>query len=350
MVPRLPPLFERITALWFLSLPPMMLRSFVGAPRISPDGLRLDLEVQALLWLIGAMRLPEIAGGDVASARRSMERTAPVLDVDRSLDVATYDRFVPGAVGPLRARVYTPRGVRSGSAPALVFFHGGGWVLGSVDTHDGVCRALARGSGTIVVSIDYRLAPEHPFPAARDDAVAATRWVLANARSLGVDPARVAIGGDSAGGNLAAAAAQGLRGESLRPAFQLLVYPATDLTRSQPSHEFFREGYFLTRASIDWYLECFAPDPATHEDPRGSPLFATDLAGLPPAFVVTAGFDPLRDEGRAYADKMRAAGVRVEYECFEGAVHGVLSMAGGLRIGARMLEMTTARLRNSLAG
>jgi acetyl esterase len=194
-------------------------------------------------------------------------------------------------------------------------------------------------SGAVVVSVDYRRAPEHPFPSPGEDAIAATRWVLQHARSLGLDPSRVAVGGDSAGGNLAAVVSQALRGEAVRPAFQLLVYPATDLTRSHPSHRFFRDGYFLSGASVDWYLQLFAPDPATHTDPRGSPLHARDLSGLPPALVLTAGFDPLRDEGRAYADKMRDAGVRTEYVCLEGAVHGVLSMAGALRVGARMLTL-----------
>jgi acetyl esterase len=267
--------------------------------------------------------------------------------------VVSYGRSIPGAAtstgaAALEARVYKTAGTR-GEGPGLVFFHGGGWVLGSLDSHDGICRWLARNAGVTVVAVDYRLAPEHPFPASSEDATAATRWVLERAPSLGIDPARVAVGGDSAGGNLAAVAAQALRGDRLRPAFQLLVYPATDLTRSHPSHKHFSSGYFLTKASIDWYRDHFAPDPATHTDPRGSPLFAPDLSGLPPAFVVTAGFDPLRDEGRAYADKMRAANVAVEYACVEGAIHGVLSMAGGLRVGAEMLSMAGDRLKRGLA-
>jgi acetyl esterase len=347
MTVRLPPPLERAIALSFLSFPPPVLRTIVGPPRVSPDGLLLDVQVQALLWLIEAMRVPQLASGAVATARRNMERSAPVLDVPRTPDVATYDRFVPGASGPLLARVYIPRGTAA-AAPALAFFHGGGWVIGSILTHDGICRALARDARVVVVSIDYRLAPDHPFPAGREDAITATRWILANAGSLGVDSSRVAVGGDSAGGNLAALTAQALRGDKLRPAFQLLAYPATDLTRSQPSHQLFRDGYFLDRASIGWYLQHYAPDPVIHTDPRASPLFAGDLSGLPPAFVVTAGFDPLRDEGRAYAEKMRAAGVPTEYACVDGAVHGILSMAGALRAGAHMLELTAVKLREGL--
>jgi acetyl esterase len=326
-------------AFTFLSQPPPVLRNIVGPAKKSPDGLVLDVQVQALMWLLTTMQIPEIAGGDVESARRNVERSAPILDIAPAYDVAAYDRAVPGAEGALMARIYTPPAAKGGAAPGLIYFHGGGWVLGSRASYDRVCRALARMSGVIVVSVEYRLAPEHPFPAPGEDAIAAARWVLQNARSLGMDPLRVAVGGDSAGGNLAAVVSQALRGDAVRPAFQLLVYPATDLTRNHPSHKFFREGYFLTRSSMDWYLDHFAPDPATYTDPRGSPLHAADFSGLPPALVLTAGFDPLRDEGRAYADKMRAAGVRTDYVCLEGAVHGVLSMAGVLRVGAQMLTL-----------
>jgi acetyl esterase len=345
MALRFPPLVERAMAFTFLSQPPPVLRTIIGPAQKSPDGLVLDLQVQALAWLIATMRIPELASGSVASARKVVERSAHILDVGHVPEVAAYDRAVPGAEGPLMARVYTPPGARGGAAPGLIYFHGGGWVLGTRDTYDRVCRALARVSGVIVISVEYRLAPEHPFPAPGEDAVAAARWVLENARSFGMDPLRVAVGGDSAGGNLAAVVAQALRGDAVRPAFQLLVYPATDLTRSQPSHKFFRDGYFLSGSSVNWYLERFAPDPATHTDPRGSPLHARDCSGLPPALVLTAGFDPLRDEGRAYADKMRAAGVKTEYVCLEGAVHGVMSMAGALRVGARMLTLAGEGLR-----
>jgi len=199
------------------------------------------------------------------------------------------------------------------------------------------------------VSVDYRLAPEHPFPAATEDAIATARWVLENAPRLGLDAARIAVGGDSAGGNLAALASIGLRDAERRPAFQLLVYPATDLTRGSPSHAMFADGYFLGKAAIDWYLGHYLRDPADAKNPLASPLLAHDLSRLPPALVITAGFDPLRDEGKAYADKMRAAGVDVELACFEGQMHGFLFLGAALRESVRAVDLAAARLREALA-
>jgi acetyl esterase len=204
-------------------------------------------------------------------------------------------------------------------------------------------------ANAIVVSVDYRLAPEHTFPAAVDDALAATRWVLRSAASLGVDPAAVAVGGDSAGGTLAAVVAQCMRGEEMRPAFQLLIYPVTDVRGGTPSREYFREGYLLSGRAIDWYMNHYLPDPATYTDPRASPLLAHDLSGLPPALVMTAGFDPLRDEGRYYADKMKSAGVGVEYVCSEGSVHGFFNTSGLLRESQRMMALAAERLQSALA-
>ncbi|MDP9035708.1 MAG: alpha/beta hydrolase, partial [Myxococcota bacterium] len=234
------------------------------------------------------------------------------------------------------------------TAPGLVWFHGGGWVLGSLASAHRVCGALAKRAGVVVVSIDYRLAPEYPFPAGALDAIAATRWILETAPSLGIDPRAVAVGGDSAGGNLAALAAQALRSEPRRPAFQLLVYPATELTRSHESHRLFAEDYILSKRAMDWYLGHYLPDPESASDPAASPFFATDLSGLPPALVLTAGFDPLRDEGRAYADKMRAAGVEVEHACAAGLVHGFLAMTGSIGEAGRALDLAALRLRTAL--
>jgi acetyl esterase len=208
---------------------------------------------------------------------------------------------------------------------------------------------LASKAGVAVVSVDYRLAPEHRFPAAVDDAVSATRWVLANAASVGVDPEAVAVGGDSAGGTLAAVVAQALRGEARAPSFQLLVYPLTDLRGGTASRAYFRDGYFLTERSIDWYTQQYIPDVAQHTDPRASPLLAHDFAGLPPALVVTAGFDPLRDEARDYADRMRAAGVEVEYLCSDGSMHGYFHTSGAIRESARVIDIVASRLRGALS-
>jgi len=199
------------------------------------------------------------------------------------------------------------------------------------------------------VSVDYRLAPEHPFPAGLEDALAATRFVLEHGSSMGIEPRAVAVGGDSAGGNLSAVVAQTLRREPRRPAFQLLVYPATDCTRSMPSHQHFREGLVLTERSIAFFTENYLPAKSFETDPRASPLFASDLRGLAPALVLTAGFDPIRDEGQAYAEKMRAAGVEVEQVCAEGSVHGFLNMTGALPEAARMLDLVVARLQKVLS-
>jgi acetyl esterase len=345
---RFPVAVERAVATGLLSLPPSVLRHLVGAPRHSPDGLTLDLQLQTLLWLIETLKVPNLVGGPVNEARRSLDRSAPTLDVLPALDVAAYDRSVQGADGLLRTRVYVPDSVR-GSAPGLVYFHGGGWVVGSIESHDRACRALASRAGIVVASVDYRLAPEHPFPAAADDAVAATRWILANAASLEMDPKAIAVGGDSAGGNLTAVVCQALRKDALRPAFQLLVYPGTDMTRSLPSHQMFKESFFLSKAASDWYLGLYMGKSGLERDPRASPLFVDDLSGLPPALVITCGFDPLRDEGKAYADKMRAAGVEVEAVCFEGQMHGVLMLGAAIRDGARMLDLAASRLQSSLA-
>jgi acetyl esterase len=341
--------FERAVARTFFGLPQPLLRRVVGEPVRSPEGYELDLQGQAQISLMRLTRQRELHEGSVESGRRVMEYIGPLLEMRGFDDVLTVDRTVPGADGLRRARIYTPvRGDRAG-APGLVWFHGGGWVIGSIESHDGICRALASRSGVVVVSVDYRLAPEHPFPAAPDDAVAATSWVLDNAGSLGVNPAAVAVGGDSAGGNLAALVTLKLRGASRVPAFQMLIYPATDLTRSQPSHRSFGEGFMLPEPAMKWFLRHYLPDPQLERDPRASPLFAPDLSGLPPALVVTAGFDPLRDEGRAYADRLRDAGVAVEYVCSEGSMHGFLHTAGAIDESARVLDLVALRLREALA-
>jgi len=287
--------------------------------------------------------------GGVAKARRRLDRHGGTLDVRGVADVRTYDRTVRGAAGPRRARVYTPAGIRTMAAPALVFFHGGGYALGSIESHDGLCRGLASKARVVVISVDYRLAPEHPFPAAVDDAIAATRSVLDEASSLGIDPNAVAVGGDSAGGCLATVVAQALKSAPLRPAFQLLIYPVTDATRRAASHQVFGEGLMLTERSMAWFTESYLPSPALATDPRASPLLASDVSGLPPALVLTAGFDPLRDEGRAYAERMRAAGVDVEYVCSEPSVHGFINMAGVLREPAQMFSLIADRLQRALS-
>lgn len=236
-------------------------------------------------------------------------------------------RTVPGAAGPLEARHYLPEA--AAGAPLLLFFHGGGFVAGDLDTHDEPCRLLARHTGHQVLSVGYRLAPEHPFPAAIEDALAVFRWAAGHAAELGADPARVSVGGDSAGANLAAVLCQLTAGEARRPAAQLLIYLPTDHGTPRPSHQLFDEGYLLSMADraayYDHYLRGTGADT---EEPRVSPLRARDLSGLPPALVVVAGFDILRDESRAYARALREAGTRCEVVEAPTLAHGFINLTG----------------------
>jgi acetyl esterase len=257
------------------------------------------------------------------------------------------EEMVPVQGGSIRARIYWPHSAPSAAAPGLVYFHGGGWVQCDLDTHDSLLRALADQSGVVVASIDYRMAPEHKFPVPFDDALAATRWVAANAQRLGIDPARLAVGGDSAGGNLAAAVTQALRdagGPALR--FQLLLYPVTDLASEHESRRLYGHGYWLD--NMPFYTDAYIRRSDDRLDPRASPLRARSLAGLPAALVVTAEYDPLRDEGRAYADALGAAGVPVEYVCAPSMIHGFLSLHPILPAGARGVADCAARLRRGL--
>jgi len=235
---------------------------------------------------------------------------------------------IPALHGTIPARIYTPKTLRGkdGLAPCLVFFHGGGWVIGNLDTHDVACRQLAHEGELIVISVDYRLAPEHRFPAAVDDAIIATKWIAANARQYGIDAARLIVGGDSAGGNLAAVVALDARdGNGPAIAGQLLIYPATEFSRKHASHHEPDTSILLTHSGIDWFVNHYMGD-ADISDWRASPARATTLAALPPAYVLTAGADPLRDEGDEYAARLKEAGVPVTYKHFPGQFHGFFTM------------------------
>jgi acetyl esterase len=230
--------------------------------------------------------------------------------------------------GPVPLRLYRPAGVADAEPlPVYVSFHGGGWVMGDLDTHDVVCRQLAAQSGACVVSVDYRLAPEHKFPAAAHDAWAAVRWIVAHAAQLDLDPGRLAVGGESAGATLAAVVAL-LARDAGAPAIalQVLLYPVTDLAAETRSYAQFADGYMLTRDAMRWFKAQYLAKPEDAADWRASPLRAPSLAGLPPALIITAGFDPLRDEGEAYAERLRAAGVTVDYVCYGGMIHGFVPM------------------------
>jgi len=305
-------------------------------------------EVQTILDFIAAAEGPAREQLDPAELREGYAALSLVESRAEMASVA--DRVVPGPAGDIPVRVYVPSDA-PGPRPVLVYFHGGGWVIGSVDTHDGTVRSVAEGSGATVVSVDYRLAPEHPFPAAIDDCLAAVRWVVDNAADLGVDPARLALGGDSAGGNLAAIAAHELLaagGPDVR--FQLLIYPVTDGTMSHPSVDENADGYFLTKATMAWFWQQYVGD-GDATGPRVSPLHAADevLAASPPALVITAQYDPLRDEGEAYAARLAAAGVDVTATRYDGVIHGFFSMRDLVPEGKAAVDEACEALRTALA-
>ena len=302
-------------------------------------------QIQLMLHLFVALKKKHTHELSVERARRELDQNSMVFaPARRSLDRIEERRTDTGVM----VRIYQPRGLRD-DAPAVVFFHGGGFVLGGLASHDPQCRVIADDCACVVVAVDYRLAPEHPFPAAADDATAAFRWVVANAASLGIDPKRIAVMGDSAGGNLSAVVALDTRNEAVRPCFQLLVYPATDMTRSFASHRTLGKGYFLEKLTMDWFLDRYVPNVADHTHPRASPIFAESLTGLPPAFVMTAGFDPLRDEGQAYAAKLTEAGVSVEHRCYGSLVHGFLNMSGTIEAARTPMLDAVHALRRAFA-
>jgi acetyl esterase len=246
------------------------------------------------------------------------------------------DGGLTGPGGEIGFRRYRPIGAEAGRLPTLIYYHGGGFVIGNIETHDSTCRRLANQSRCQVISIDYRLAPEHPFPAATDDGIAAFRHIRDNAAAFGADPARIAVGGDSAGGTIAAVICQAMRdaGEAM-PAFQTLIYPGTDSSKQSDSRRQFAEGYILTRELIDWFWDAYSPEGTDQADLRLSPLLAKTVKGLPPAFVLTAGYDPLRDEGRAYADRLIDAGVKTTYVNYPGTVHGFFTLTRFLKEGLK---------------
>ncbi len=279
----------------------------------------LDPEIQLMLETTGGS-LPDVRTQPLDAVRRVYDMSAGISTIELA-DIS--DMTIPGPGGDLPIRVYRPAG--EGVKPALVYFHGGGWVIGSLASHDGACRRLAEVSGCVVVAVDYRLAPEHPFPAAFDDSYAATKWVVAEAASLKIDPARVGVAGDSAGANLAAAVALKARDEG-GPALavQVLIYPATRFDAETPSMIRNAEGYGLTTAAMRWFSAQYIPDPAMRQSPLASVMNAKSVAGLPQAFVVTAEFDPLCDEGEDYAKRLHDAGVPVRAIRYDGTIHGFL--------------------------
>lgn len=322
-------------------------RWVAGRP-IVREGRTLDGQVQIALALRKLVRLASIGDESVKRARRELELQAHVF-APRHPPMARIENLrIDGPGGPIPIRVYWPAGVAAPS-PALVYLHGGGWVLGSLRTHAASCQSLAADARCVVIAVDYRLAPEHPFPAAPDDALAAFRHVMREAGALDLDASRIAVGGDSAGGNLAAVVALETRTDALRPCFQLLIYPAVDLTMSFPSVRSLGRGFFLEKEDMDATRGRYLRSPADARDPRASPWFASDLSGAPAACVLTAGFDPLRDEGDAYAKRLRDAGVAVSHRCYDSLFHGFFGATGAIRATREPYEDAISALRNAFA-
>jgi acetyl esterase len=348
--PRLSPRIEHRILRTACRLPAGLQRALFGPPR-RIDGQVLSAEMQALLRL-AILAGEEFEGANLspAQARVRMRAGAEAAAGPRDSLPVSGDVAIPGPAGMIPARLYEPPGAGLEDRPLVVYFHGGGWVLGDLETHDSVCRFLALNAAVAVLSVEYRLAPEHPFPAAVEDAFAAFGWAATEHARLGADPSRIAVAGDSAGGNLAAAVARLARdGEGPSPAMQVLLYPVTDAVGGQESRDTFAEGFLLTKAEMDWFEGHYLPPDADREDPRVSLGQAGDLSGLPPAYVATAGFDPLRDEGEAYAIAMREAGVAVALRRHPGLIHGFANMTAISRDAhSAMLELCGA-LRVGLA-
>jgi len=347
-LPRFPPAVEHRILRLACNLPPRLQRLLFGAPP-QLDGQTLAPDIQALLRIAALARGDSLAeGAEPVDARAQRRYEAEVVAARPRPQMARVEEVeIPGPAGRIPARLFVPHSPAE-SLPLLVYYHGGGWVIGDLETHDAPCRFLAANSGAQVLAVDYRLAPEHPFPAAVEDACAAYAWATGYPGDPPLAAERVAVGGDSAGANLAAAVClQARKGGMPPPAMQLLIYPITDCTRQLPSRDLFREGFLLTRRDMDYFEDRYLPAGTDRGDPRVSVLQAEDLSNLPPAYVATAGFDPLRDEGEDYAERLREAGVAVALRRHSGLVHtfanltaicpsarqAMLEAAGALRMG-----------------
>lgn len=309
----------------------------------------LDPDCQKVHALYTMAKRPPLEQQTPPEAREGMRRSRPFLQPDAP-DVGEIKNLAcPGPAGPIPLRLYRPKAPnRGGATGALIYYHGGGWVIGDLDSHDVLCRDLANLSGEAVISVDYRLAPEHRFPAATDDAVAAARWIAANASGLGIDATRLAVGGDSAGGNLAAVVSLALRGEvPLR--FQLLIYPAVDAVEKRASVTRNAEVLPLTDRAMSWFYEHYSGGADVRRDWRMSPIFAASHKGLPPAIVMTAGYDVLMDEGIAYADVLEKAGVAVTRKHYPGMIHGFIGMGKMVAVANEATRDGAAALKAALA-
>jgi acetyl esterase len=333
------------TARTLMKLPRPIIRRLAGDP-VVVNGRTLDPEMQLILKL-ERLEGPGVETLAISKGRQQIVSSARLAGGSQPIGAVT-DRTIDGPGGPLSLRFYTPRGL-TGPAAALVFFHGGGWIYGDLDSHDALCRFLAEEAQVRVIAVDYRLAPEAPFPAAFDDCWAAWEWITDHAQGIGVDAGRLAVGGDSAGGNLAALVAQhAAHSDGVAPAFQLLIYPATDFVDLSESRMTYADGFYLTKAFMDLAEENYLVGNEDKADKRLSPLHQ-EPTGVAPAYVVTAGFDPLLDEGKAYADKMTAAGVPVEYVSEGGLIHGFANMVGLGSSAPRAVRRAAAALQRGLS-
>lgn len=306
----------------------------------------LDPQAQSFLDQMVSLRAPQLHTLSPEDARKAFDMLAQLPGLKPQAVAKVEDQLIPGPGGQIPVRFYTPQG--RAPFPVLVFFHGGGFVIGSIELYDEFCRALTNGAGCIVMSVGYRLAPEHKFPAAVEDCYAATKWVAVNARAIGGDSMRIAVGGDSAGGNLAAVVALMARDKGTVPlVLQVLMYPTTNLAHDTPSAQENANDYLLTRDDMFWFRSLYLSSDADRNNPYVSPLRAQDLHGLPPALVITAEYDPLRDEGEAYATRLREAGVTVVCTRYNGMIHGFLSLPFDQSRKGR--QEVTAALRSAFA-
>jgi acetyl esterase len=298
---------------------------FLDGHRIRLGSRVMDAKAQIVGEFVKAIRVPGHFP-PLPELRQQLRTMVTLMDEPAPALPRVEAIRIPGPAGEIPARVYAPHAAAA-PRPTVAYFHGGGWVQGDLETHHGLCARLARHAGVLVVAVDYRLAPEHKFPAAVDDCLAAYRWLRTGGRDIGIDSARVAVAGDSAGGNLSAVVSQlAAAAGAPVPTCQVLIYPAVDFSLETDSHRELAEGHVIPRDRIVWYMEQYLRSEADKSDPRASPLRARDLAGQPPTMIVTAGFDPLRDEGHAYAEKLRQAGVDVVYREYPGQIHAFVSL------------------------
>jgi acetyl esterase len=323
--------------------------NILAGPPVTVDGRTLDGRTQWFLKLLARSGQPPVHRMSVADARADIDAFLPQLSGRAAPVGEIVDRTIEGSARRMRVRLYRPAGAVARLLPAILYFHGGGWVTGSLEAYDLPCRYICARTGCAVVAVDYRLAPEHKFPAAIEDAVAAFRWLSTNAVSLGIDPARLIVAGDSAGATIATVLARLVRDDPRPPCLQWLFYPATDLGLDSGSYKSCGEGFMLTRAEMEWSRGHYLNSLDEVADPRASPLRADDLAGVASTLIYTAGFDPLRDEGKAYADRLTAAGVKTIHREFESLIHGFAGMRGAIQAAARAMDDMVAGLRHELA-